>query len=226
MNLISNLITPTSNHNKLLPDYLRVFFQKPYYKLIYLIHSFSGKPKKSYFGFDKMVGDTVQHPTTLIRTYGSPKLVPGKINKALQLTGRLQKAEFEHMDGTCLGDLDNCHHGVLLALWLRLDKMEEGMYYLSSGINGITISYVDRKLRIKAATSTREWTLTSPEVDSNKWHYTEISWDPEIGLRLYMDNDLIKEEKNWKGKMSFDYIMCCLTLYNFLNCLYTVDIRK
>ena len=161
-----------------------------------------------------MVGDTIQHPTTLIRTYGSPKLVPGKIHKALQLTGRLQKAEFEHMDDTCLGDLDNCHHGVLLALWLRLDKMEEGMYYLSSGINGITISYVDRKLRIKAATSTREWTLTSPEVDSNKWHYTEISWDPEIGLRLYMDNYLIKEEKNWKGKVQVRYIRLRLTGFN------------
>ena len=55
----------------------------------------TGKPKKSYYGFDKMVSDRIHHPTTLIQTYGSPRLVPGKIDNALQLNGRLQKAEFE-----------------------------------------------------------------------------------------------------------------------------------
>ena len=153
-----------------------------------------------------MVADRIHHPTTLIQTYGSPRLVPGKIDNALQLNGRLQKAEFEHSDDGCLGNLDNCHHGILLALWLRLDKLEEGMYYLSSGVNGITISYVDRKIRVKAETSTREWMLTTSELDKGDWFYVEISWDPASGLRLYLDNELLVEEKNWKGKRTFHFI--------------------
>ena len=148
-----------------------------------------------------MTADRIIHPTTMIKTYGSPHLVPGKIGPALLLTGRLQTAEFEHDDDGCLGNLDLCQHGILLALWMRLDKLEEGMYYLSSGINGITISFVDKKLRIKATTSTREWELTKIWSDRGIWHYYEISWNPDFGLRLYLDNELISEQKNWKGNL-------------------------
>ena len=147
-----------------------------------------------------MIGDRINHPTTLIRTFGSPNLVSGKIGQALRLTGRLQKAEFEHVDDSCLGNLDLCHHGVLLSLWLRFDKLEEGMYYISTGINGITVSYVDRKLRIKAATTTRQWKLSTSRMEKREWHYVEISWDPAAGLKLYVDNELHTETKGWEGK--------------------------
>ena len=160
----------------------------------------TGKPKTSYYGFDDMVADRITHPSTLIRTFGSPKLVPGKIDKALRLSGRLQKAEFEHTDDSCLGNLDLCHHGVLLSLWLRFDKLEEGMYYISTGINGITVSYVDRKLRVKASTTTREWELGTGRIEKGEWHYVEISWDPNTGLKLYVDDELQAESSDWKGK--------------------------
>ncbi|KAL4216896.1 neuroligin protein binding [Mactra antiquata] len=154
-----------------------------------------GKPIKHYYGFDAMSGSRIEHPITDIQTEGNPSLVPGKINKALRLNGRSQSAYFDNGDG-CLGNLDFCPHGVLLAFWFRPENSTEGMTYLSTGINGIEISNNGREFRTKVANSVYMWEVITAMMEPNMWYYVEVTWSEEAGLHLFINNkDVVTDTK-------------------------------
>lgn len=141
-----------------------------------------------------MRGDIIDHPSLLIDTYNKPKIVRGKIGKALKLNGQSQVVDIGEQSDSCLGNLDLCHHGALMALWLKPTNLGNDMHFLSNGHNGISISNQGNEFIITAATSTQKWQVTTDKLRVHKWRFVEIDWDPEIGLKLYIDNKLIGDD--------------------------------
>lgn len=144
-----------------------------------------------------MAGTRIIHPSFMVKTYGKPRLGRGKIGRGLRLNGDKQIADLGEHHGSCFGNLDNCPHGALLGLWLKPNDMKENMYFLSSGLNGITIGYNRGRLVVNAATTTREWRVSSDPLPEGEWHYIEVSWHPQKGLKLYKDNKMIKESSRY-----------------------------
>lgn len=138
-----------------------------------------------------MIGDRLYHPSMVIETYGSPKLVTGKIGQGIKLNGNGQVVDFGEHQSNCLGNLDNCHHGVLLAMWFNPTTFRDNMYFASTGNNGITIKNTGSRLEVSATTSTREWNISTEVLSYNNWYFMEISWDPEKGLELYINDNLV-----------------------------------
>ncbi|XP_053386148.1 uncharacterized protein LOC123539409 isoform X3 [Mercenaria mercenaria] len=162
------------------------------------------KPRKQYFGFDEMDGSRIKHPSIMIDTQGNAKLVPGKIGQALRLNGNQQKADFDNGDD-CLGNIDYCRHGILMSFWFRPEQAKEGMYYLSTGKNGIDLSYMDGKYKIRISNSVYIWELMMSQLKENTWYFMEISWSEEVGLKLYVNNKLIEGDRyptevEWDGR--------------------------
>jgi len=87
----------------------------------------------------------------------------------------------------------------------RLEGTKEGMFYLSSSLNGIELSMIDRKFRVTAETSTRKWVVMTSDVDVRTWMYLEVTWSMDDGLQVYSNNVLLKEDTSPSGidKMLF-----------------------
>jgi len=73
-----------------------------------------------FFGFESMTKGLIENTNSLtpIQTRGNVTLVPGKVGQAVRLAGNGQTVEFDHGEG-CLGNIDFCPHGVLLAFWIK-----------------------------------------------------------------------------------------------------------
>ncbi|XP_062614011.1 uncharacterized protein LOC134275752 isoform X2 [Saccostrea cucullata] len=168
--------------------------------LLYLDLIQRDKPTKNYFSFDSAIGDRIYHPSMLIETYGSPKLVAGKIGQGIKLNGNRQVVDFGEHQTSCLGNLDNCHHGVLMAMWINPTTFRDNMYFASTGKNGITISNTGNRVEVTAATSTREWNVSTEVLSYDNWYFFEVSWDPEKGLELYINDILVSSNDNPKKR--------------------------
>ena len=88
------------------------------------------------------------HPSLRLDLTGQPRLVDGKLGKALALDGNAQFLSVDRQGDACLGNLDLCRHGVLVSAWLRPGQLREGMDFLSTGANGITARYVGGQLKV------------------------------------------------------------------------------
>nr|KAG5710229.1 hypothetical protein BaRGS_006748 [Batillaria attramentaria] len=122
----------------------------------------------------------VLHPTLDIRIIGRPRLVPGKVGNALELTGRGQYADLGTLSDTCMGNLAQCPQGVTLSAWMKFRSFENNMVFLSTGSNGLVMFYKDGL-------------VTAPRFETERWYHVEISWHPQYGLKLYIDNELAGE---------------------------------
>ncbi|KAK3601342.1 hypothetical protein CHS0354_011947 [Potamilus streckersoni] len=161
-----------------------------------------GRPTRNYFELEQRSGTRILHPSMVIETFGNPSLVSGKIGKSLLLDGRNQYADFGEHAQNCFGNLDNCPHGMMTALWFKPKTSEDGMQYLSSGHNGVNVIYRNGKFKVTAETSTRKWIAETTYIKQNEWNYLEISLDPGKGLRVYSDNHLIAEDNVSEGKQN------------------------
>lgn len=84
-----------------------------------------------------------------------------------------------------------------------MEQMSEGMFYLSSAINGIELSITNGKLRVTAETSTQKWEVLSDDVDSDSWNFVEVTWSPESGLHLYSNNIFLEDNITPIGKWCY-----------------------
>jgi hypothetical protein len=92
------------------------------------------------------------HDSMVVTAIGRPSIIGGKVNSAVQLDGDRDSLDFGDRSNDCFGNLDLCPHGVMLSLWLRPEKLQEPAYFLSSGNNGISLRYQDRKLQVESET--------------------------------------------------------------------------
>lgn len=116
------------------------------------------------------------------------------------MNGNRQVVDFGEHQTSCLGNLDHCHHGVLFGLWFNPATFRDNMYFASTGKNGITISNTGSRMNVTAATSTREWTVSTEVLSYNNWYFLEASWDPEKGLELYINDFLVGSDDSPKKR--------------------------
>jgi len=141
---------------------------------------------------DSIVGDRVVQRDLDVRTFGHPDIDErGKIGGALHLDGSGQYVSLGLQHDACLGNLDLCRHGLLLAGWLRPGTLRDGMDLVSSGANGVRLRYVGGRTRVTARTSTHAWTAHTDAIRPDRWHFVEVAWSDESGLALYVDNRLV-----------------------------------
>lgn len=107
------------------------------------------------------------------------------------MNGRNQYASFGDQRRTCLGDLDRCRHGLLLATWLRPGQLKNGMQLMSTGANGIRAHYSGGRLRVTARTATKEWSASTTQFRPNQWQFLEFSWSKTKGLSIYINNQFV-----------------------------------
>lgn len=101
-----------------------------------------------HFTMDSVADGRLVHESMSVNMVGRPRLVPGKVGQALHLDGEDDVIDFGVQGRSCFGNLDLCPHGVTLALWLKPERLLDRMYFLSSGNNGLSISYADKKLQV------------------------------------------------------------------------------
>lgn len=93
---------------------------------------------------DRITGNRIAHPYLRVDTFGQPEiLADGKIGGALYLDGNGQYASLGRQHKACLGNLDLCRHGLLLATWIKPGQLKDGMDFLSSGANGLKARYAN-----------------------------------------------------------------------------------
>ena len=90
---------------------------------------------------DKIEGGRVVHPSPLmtILAEGRPTTVPGKLNQGIRFTNGQYLDVGQHQ--SCLGNLLKCPHGITGSLWANFRRMDNNMYLLSSGYNGVNMYY-------------------------------------------------------------------------------------
>ncbi|KAL8566603.1 hypothetical protein ACOMHN_054825 [Nucella lapillus] len=151
----------------------------------------TGRPQNYHFNMDTLsrVGDG----SIFLSTLGFPRVVPGKVSSALFLDGVRDALDFGNHTDSCFGNLDLCHHGLLLSLWIKPENLKDGVCFLSSGTSGLSIGYDQRKLKVKADTASYSWSISTSDFAANKWYFVEVSFHPEHGLRLYTNSKLVAE---------------------------------
>ena len=48
-------------------------------------------------------------------------------------------------------------------------------------------------MQVKAATTSKTWEVSTSDFVPDKWHFLEVSFHPERGLRLYESGNLVAE---------------------------------
>ncbi|CAL1547650.1 unnamed protein product [Lymnaea stagnalis] len=152
------------------------------------------RPPNYHINFENVRGSRLLHDKMLINLIGSPVQTGGKVGRALQLDGNNDYVDFNDHTSECIGNLDLCQQGSLYSMWIRPDKLRNNMYLLSTGKNGVTLRYRNGALHASAETSTRKWETTTSSLEENKWFFVEVSFHPDRGLSLYVNNERVAED--------------------------------
>ena len=152
-----------------------------------------------YFDMERIQGNQLLNPQISVMVNGNRRTqtVEGQIGNALRLDGRWsQYAQLGQHNDTCLGNLNQCRHGALLAGWVRLSDIRDGSYIFYTGQNGIKVRYNNGRIESTASTGDKQWSVTHGNMDRDKWHYVEYAWHPTRGYRVYVDQQLVGEDQN------------------------------
>ncbi|XP_055869522.1 uncharacterized protein LOC106070898 isoform X3 [Biomphalaria glabrata] len=159
------------------------------------------RPKNYLITFEELIGeDRLKHPTLNINLMQRPMLIPGKVNNALELSGRGQYADLGRHNDECMSNLYLCNQGITIAAWMRFHRFENNMVFLSTGENGILMMYKDGYIQFSVAGDN---IITVPRFDTERWYFVEITWHPKTGLKVYVDNQLReKSDKTFTPRSS------------------------
>ena len=136
--------------------------------------------------------DVIDHPRFRVTLEQGAELVPGKIGNAVLLRGRGQYVDFgEHMD-KCLANIDQCKTGITISMWVNARKLRDNSYFLSSPT--YSLYYKDRQLKSKFISSGKSWNVATPNFNKNEWHKIMLSWEPEAGLSMYIDEKEVSKD--------------------------------
>ena len=125
---------------------------------------------------------------------GDVALVPGKLNKALYTNGMDQWVNIGDHRDRCLGNLEKCSNGFVMALWLKAHTqvMNGSEYYVNSGGHtvrsiGMTLLQQDGKLVSSFRTTSMRWRVDVPGFVSKLWYHVVLVWSRERGERIYLN---------------------------------------
>jgi hypothetical protein len=143
---------------------------------------------------DKGKGQRLDHPTLYITLHGKPSFVPGRLNYGVLLNGRNQYLDAGQHQDKCLGNLELCNHGFTVAVWLQFTQTDDNTYYLSTGNSrGVKIYFKDGYLNAVFTTNGKVWRVAYSGVQLKKWYFVELSWHPEHGLTMYVNNRIVNQ---------------------------------
>ena len=140
---------------------------------------------------DSIQGDRLVSPTVFAKVSGYPRLVDGKMRKALELNGNSQYVTVEDQNDKCLGNINMCPHGFLISFWFKPGDFKNKMQYIATGVNGLTVSHNQGKLYANVKTSTQQWDASTDNLKPNLWYFTEISWSPKTGIKILLDDKMV-----------------------------------
>lgn len=141
---------------------------------------------------ENMINQNVlDHPQLNLTLYGRPRLVGGLIGNGLALNGRGQYLDLGDLSDECIGNLALCKNGITVSTWLKFMGRGDNSYIFSTGNNGIRMYLKDSYLNVKVNQNNREWNVRVPQLDETTWNYVEVSWHPDFGLGMYLNNTLV-----------------------------------
>lgn len=146
--------------------------------------------------FQQIVGTVLLTPAYNLTLHGHPKLVEGRIGKALFLNGKAQFMEIKKDNMGCLAHVGRCQSGFTLSMDINFITIQDGMYVFSSGVNessssGITCRVLHSEFEVTVSTATKIWSGTFPvtKVQTYRWTKFQYSWSVTEGLYVYLNND-------------------------------------
>ena len=134
----------------------------------------------------------VYHPRFTVNLEMGATLVKGKVGNAVFLNGNGQFVDLgNHMD-KCLANLDRCNHGITMSMWLNPRALQDNTYFLSSPT--YSLYYKDGQLQSQFRSGGKEWNVATPKFRSNTWQQVMLSWEPESGLIMYIDDMIVSKD--------------------------------
>jgi len=88
--------------------------------------------------------------------------VEGKIGNALLFAEADQFLLGEDVSTRCLGDLQRCHHGLTVSMWVRVTELQSQDLVapvLDTGYHGLRVFHNDSQLVVNATAGMRCWTV-------------------------------------------------------------------
>ncbi|XP_052825988.1 uncharacterized protein LOC106882798 isoform X1 [Octopus bimaculoides] len=158
-----------------------------------LMHGYikRGRPTNYLIDMDKIDGNVLTHDKLYIMAEGNPHQIPGRIGYALNFNESGQYLNFGRLDDVCFGNLDKCTHGFLLSSWMKFGNYHNNMHYFASGDGGISMYQDNGYLHVIFINSKKKWKIQVPNPEMDTWHFVELSWHPDTGLKMYINNELV-----------------------------------
>ncbi len=150
-----------------------------------------GGPLHYILDMDEIRNNKLIHELLDINAYGGCRNVPGVIATAVKLRGNTQHLDIGQHSSSCLGNLQRCTHGYTGSMFVKFDRFLEGMYYLSTGDQGINMYYKDGRVHIDFEINGKKWTVPLSQLDTDTWYFLEYTWHPGSLLRVYLNNRLV-----------------------------------
>lgn len=120
------------------------------YRSVTVINKYvTERPTNHYFDMDTISGNRLVHESMVVTLFGRPRTVQGKIGRAIELDGVSDVVDFGERSTDCFGNLDLCPHGMLVSMWLMPEQLTNNSHYVSTGHNGLSVSYRDKKLHVR-----------------------------------------------------------------------------
>lgn len=146
---------------------------------------------------DSIRNNEIENSNIKATTHGNPQIRTGKIMNAVFLDGRKDYIEAGDHSQTCLGDLKQCEFGVTISLWLKFGKLEDNMYFLSTGSQGLELYYKNNELIVEAQEGNKNWRASMRGVDTGAWYFIEFTWEKKEGLKMFVNLEKVADVKSY-----------------------------
>ena len=134
--------------------------------------------------------------------HGDVQLVPGKRNNALYTNGQDQWVDLGNQRSNCMGDLNKCENGFVMAMWLQMHPYDSSeKYYITSGGHtrqsmGVALLMQGKQLKVSFRTASWRWDLTYPtQPIPSTWYHVVLTWTAENGAHIYINGAIGAADK-------------------------------
>ena len=136
---------------------------------------------------------------------GGAQLVGGKVGKALHTNGLDQWVDLGDQRDNCMGNIDNCNRGLVMAMWLRMHRYDDpgrnnDEYYITKGGHtersmGVALLLREKIITVYFRTASKVWELNyDTEVILDTWYHVALSWSRIYGGKIYINGMLGGED--------------------------------
>ena len=132
---------------------------------------------------------------------GDAKLIRGVRSQALYVNGLDQRVDLGDQRHNCMGDLNKCNRGFVMAMWLRIHRYDgpgglNDAYYISNGGHtsksmGVALLMREQRLLVMFRTENRLWKVYyENDVSLHAWYHVVLTWSITSGGNVYINGAL------------------------------------